>query len=76
MARDVRSHDVLVSGSGEDLPEAVARVLAASRLDGAPPGEPGWADAAGMRWATRTWGARSDPPLLLAHGIMSDGGVY
>ena len=29
-----------------------------------------------MRWATRTWGAPSDPPLLLAHGIMSDGGVY
>src|SRR5262245_329949 len=29
-----------------------------------------------MTWATRSWGGPQDPPLLLAHGIMSDGGVY
>ena len=29
-----------------------------------------------MRWSMRWWGNPTDPPLLLAHGIMSDAGVY
>ena len=76
MSWAARDHDVLVSATDEDLPEPVARVLAKSTIDAVPPGEPAVVDAAGMRWVLRSWGALTDPPLLLAHGIMSDGGVY
>jgi pimeloyl-ACP methyl ester carboxylesterase len=76
VGKTVRQHDVVVSATSEDLPGAVARVLAAATLEAAPPGEAGSVDAAGMGWAIRSWGDPSHPPLLLAHGIMSDGGVY
>lgn len=65
-----------MSAAGEELPEAVAGALAASTIDQVSPGEAATVDAAGMRWATRSWGDPADPPLLLAHGIMSDGGVF
>ena len=76
MGKTVRSHDVLISAAGEELPEAVAGVLSAATTDQVPSGEAATVDAAGMRWATRSWGSPADPPLLLAHGIMSDGGVF
>jgi pimeloyl-ACP methyl ester carboxylesterase len=76
VGKTVRPHDVLVSAAGEEMPDAVAHVLAASTIDDVPLGESAAVDAAGMRWATRSWGDPADPTLLVAHGIMSDGGVY
>ena len=76
MSKTVRSHDVLVNATSEELPAAVAAALSASRLEDAPPGETAIFEAAGMRWATRSWGNAEDPPLLAAHGIMSSGGVW
>jgi pimeloyl-ACP methyl ester carboxylesterase len=75
-ASTIRKHDVLIYATREHLPDAVGGVLAASTLDALPPGEARTVDAAGMRWSTRSWGAVTDPPLVLAHGIMSDGGVW
>lgn len=76
MGRTVRQHDVLVSATSDDLPEALARVLSASNRDEVAHGEAGTVDVAGMRWGIRSWGDPVAPPLLMAHGIMSDGGVY
>jgi len=76
VSKTVRSHDALVNATSEELPAAVAAALSASRLEEAPPGETATFEASGMRWATRAWGNRDDPPLLATHGIMSDGGVY
>ena len=76
MSIEARDFDVLVSGTREDLPAAVAAVIAASSLEAAPLGDTATLSAAGMTWATRSWGDPSSPTLLAAHGIMSDGGVY
>jgi pimeloyl-ACP methyl ester carboxylesterase len=76
MSIEVRNFDALVSATSEDLPPAVAATIAALTLNEAAPGEVATIDAAGMSWATRSWGDPQDPPLLAAHGIMSDGGVY
>jgi pimeloyl-ACP methyl ester carboxylesterase len=76
MSIEGRSFDVLISATSDDLPPAVATTVAASTLDEAPPGEISTVDAAGMTWSARSWGDPADPPLLAAHGIMSDGGVY
>jgi pimeloyl-ACP methyl ester carboxylesterase len=76
VSKTVRSHDVLVSATSEELPAGVAAALSASTLAEAPPGETATFEAAGMRWATRSWGDPENPTLLAAHGIMSDGGVY
>jgi 2-iminobutanoate/2-iminopropanoate deaminase len=76
VGKTVRQHDVLVSATSNDLPDAVARVLSAATLDGVPAGAVGTVDAAGMRWSIRSWGDPADPPVVVAHGIMSDGGVW
>jgi pimeloyl-ACP methyl ester carboxylesterase len=76
MSIEVRNFDALVSATSGDLPPAVAATIAALTLNEAAPGETTIVDAAGMTWATRSWGHPEDPPLLAAHGIMSDGGVY
>ena len=54
-----------------DLPPAVARALAK-------PSGPrlGSIDAGGHRWAFRAWGEENLPPLLLIHGVTSDGGTF
>jgi pimeloyl-ACP methyl ester carboxylesterase len=71
-----RKHDVLVSATAADLPAPVARALAATRLEDAPPGEHGMVDGAGTTWATRAWGDPGDPPLVLVHGVTSDAGTF
>ncbi|HEX6366263.1 MAG TPA: alpha/beta fold hydrolase, partial [Agromyces sp.] len=71
-----RQHDRLVSATWADLPDPVATLLAVVILAEAPDGESTTIDAAGMRWNARSWGNPQDPPLVAAHGIMSDGGVY
>jgi pimeloyl-ACP methyl ester carboxylesterase len=72
----VRQYDRVVSGSWQDLPGAVATILAAATLRDAPRPDLAITDAADMRWDSRSWGNPGDPALVLAHGIMSDGGVY
>jgi pimeloyl-ACP methyl ester carboxylesterase len=67
---------LFVTATAADLPPAVAHALAAERLAEAPPGEPGGVESGGLRWATRTWGAPGDPPLLLVHGVTSDAGTF
>jgi pimeloyl-ACP methyl ester carboxylesterase len=71
-----RQHDRLLSATWADLPEPVATLLAVVILAEAPGGERTTVDAAGMRWVAHAWGNPQDPPLVVAHGIMSDGGVY
>jgi pimeloyl-ACP methyl ester carboxylesterase len=76
MSVEVRQHDRVVSATLDDLPSAVAVVLGATSLDDAPPAEISAVDAVGMTWETRSWGSSADTALLMAHGIMSDSGVY
>lgn len=53
------------------LPEAVAEALA----DPGPP-QSGMVEAAGLHWATSSWGDPAEPPLLLIHGVTSDAGIW
>lgn len=61
----------LLTATSADLPGPVAAALAS-------PTEPTSAtvEAAGLRWWTRTWGVESAPPVLLVHGVTSDGGTF
>lgn len=54
-----------------DLPPAVASALVQ-------PGTPvlDTVNAADHAWATSSWGDPSHPPLLLVHGVTSDGGTW
>jgi len=54
-----------------DLPPAVAAALADPS-----PAEHGWVDAAGLRWATQSWGRPEDAPLLLIHGVTSNADTW
>ena len=76
MGMQRRQFDSVVSVTLDDLPSAVAAVLAIPLLREAPPGELVAVDAAGMHWQARTWGNSSDPTLVAGHGVMSDSGVY
>ncbi len=60
-----------LSATAADLPPAVAAALA----DPAP-GEDGWIGAGKTRWATRSWGDPSDPPVVLVHGVTSNAGIW
>jgi pimeloyl-ACP methyl ester carboxylesterase len=53
------------------LPAAIAAALA----DPAPPRRR-TVVAAGLRWATSTWGDPTSSPLLLLHGVTSDAGIW
>jgi pimeloyl-ACP methyl ester carboxylesterase len=33
-------------------------------------------DAGGVRWPTISWGEKTDPPLLLIHGVTSNAGIW
>lgn len=76
MAIDARKHTLLITATASDLPRAVARALAPTRLVDAPPGELGVVRVGGVEWATRTWGPPGGPPLLLVHGVTSDAGTF
>jgi pimeloyl-ACP methyl ester carboxylesterase len=76
MPFEQREHDVLVSATAADLPSEVARALAATRLEDSARGEPATIDVDGVAWASRAWGAPTDPPLLLVHGVTSDTGTF
>jgi pimeloyl-ACP methyl ester carboxylesterase len=53
------------------LPDPVKQALA-----NPPPGRRWWAEAAGYRWHGVEWGDPADPPILLVHGVTSDGGTF
>ena len=54
-----------------DLPPAVAAALANPAA-----AEHGWVDAAGLRWATQSWGRTGDRPVLLIHGVTSNADTW
>ena len=60
-----------LSATAADLPPAVAAALATPAA-----GERGEVDVGGTIWPTTSWGARADPPLLLVHGVTSNGGIW
>ena len=57
--------------TADDLPPAVAAALVA-------PAEPGRTtiEAAGIPFHVRSWGAESDPAVLLVHGVTASSGVW
>ncbi len=55
-----------VRATGNDLPAPVADALASPH-----PGDRRTVEAAGIPWATTWWGALTDAPLLLLHGVTS-----
>jgi pimeloyl-ACP methyl ester carboxylesterase len=68
---EVREHTLLIWATEADLPPAVATALRAPTS-----GEPGVVRDRGIPWATISWGALDDPPMLLVHGITSAAGVF
>lgn len=76
MAIEVDEHTHRVTATPADLPPAVARVLALTRLEDAPAGTAARTAADGIDWATRSWGSPADPPLVLVHGVTSDSATY
>lgn len=66
-ARPASEPRIRLTATAADLPPAVAAALAASVA-----GTPGSVDADGTRWATLSWGAVADPPVLLLHGVTSN----
>ena len=76
MGIEVADDTLLVTAGAADLPAAVARELAATRLADAPAGIDGHVQSGGLRWATRSWGSPGDPPLLLVHGVTSDAATF
>lgn len=70
-ARPGRERRERLTATPADLPPAVADALAAPAA-----GVPGWVDAGGARWATVSWGAADDPPILLAHGVTSNARIW
>ncbi|MEO8274136.1 MAG: alpha/beta hydrolase [Chloroflexota bacterium] len=60
-----------LTATSADLPADVAAALAAPGA-----GTPGWIEAGGIRWATMSWGAAGDPPILLLHGVTSNSAIW
>jgi pimeloyl-ACP methyl ester carboxylesterase len=60
-----------LTATAADLPASVAAALSAPTA-----GVPGWVEAHGTRWATMSWGAAEDPPVLLLHGVTSNAGIW
>jgi pimeloyl-ACP methyl ester carboxylesterase len=56
-----------------DLPPAVAERLAATSPE---PGEPATTTAAGIPFASIAWGAPTDRPLILIHGVTASSRVW
>ena len=54
-----------------DLPPTVAAALADPST-----AEHGRVDAAGLRWATQSWGRPEDRPVLLIHGVTSNADTW
>ncbi len=67
MGIEVAEHQRLISATAADLPEPVAAALAHPSS-----GRHGVIEAAGIRWATVSWGTESDPPVVLVHGVTSE----
>jgi pimeloyl-ACP methyl ester carboxylesterase len=55
-------------------PELLSAVVAA--LADPPPGEGGTVEAMGVEWSTSSWGEEGDPPLMLLHGVTSNGATW
>jgi pimeloyl-ACP methyl ester carboxylesterase len=70
-ARATRAGRERLTATTADLPPAVAAAL----TNPAAP-EHGWVDAAGLRWATQSWGRSGDPPVLLIHGVTSNADTW
>ncbi len=70
-ARPAREPRIRLTATASDLPPAVAAALATPVA-----GTPGWVEADGTRWATLSWGAVADPPVLLLHGVTSNVDIW
>ena len=60
-----------LSARASDLPAAVAAMLSDP-----PPGTARIVQADGYDWHSLEWGQRSDPPILLAHGVTSSSETF
>jgi pimeloyl-ACP methyl ester carboxylesterase len=60
-----------VHAGRDDLPAAVA-----AALDDPAAAEAGVVEAAGIRFATRSWGERAAAPLLLVHGVTASSRIW
>jgi pimeloyl-ACP methyl ester carboxylesterase len=60
-----------LTATAADLPPAVAAALSDPT-----PGERGAVDVDGTAWPTTSWGSPADPPVLLVHGVTSNGGIW
>ncbi|HET9853256.1 MAG TPA: alpha/beta hydrolase [Candidatus Limnocylindrales bacterium] len=69
-ARGPRLH-----AEASELPAPVAAALAATQTS-APAGEAGEVTVDGTTWPTTSWGTRTDPPVLLVHGVTSNAGIW
>lgn len=67
MGIEVADHHRLVTATAADLPPAVRRALA----DPSPPRTTRIV-AAGISWATISWGSEAHEPILLVHGVTSE----
>ena len=76
MGIEVAEHHRLVTATAADLPPAVARALAVTRLEDGTTAELGSVRADGIDWATRAWGSIADPSLILVHGVTSDSTTF
>jgi pimeloyl-ACP methyl ester carboxylesterase len=74
MARPTQ-HATHLRASTADLPSSVAAALAAPTA-----GQPGEVrvddDGSAVGWPTMTWGLPADAPLLLVHGVTSNGRIW
>lgn len=70
-AAPTRVRRVRLTATAADLPAAVAAALTEPRG-----GTPGWVEADDTRWATLSWGATGDPPILLLHGVTSNTAIW
>jgi pimeloyl-ACP methyl ester carboxylesterase len=60
-----------LSATAADLPPAVAAALASPTE-----GESGSVQVEGTAWPMTSWGAPSDPPVVLVHGVTSNAGIW
>jgi pimeloyl-ACP methyl ester carboxylesterase len=61
----------IIRATAADLPDEVAQALRH-------PAEPtdGRVEVGGTAWATLSWGAAGDPPLLMVHGVTSEASTF
>jgi pimeloyl-ACP methyl ester carboxylesterase len=71
VAIEVGQHTRRVTATAGELPPGVAAALAAPSA-----GDRRTVRAAGLEWGVLEWGDPPDPPLLLVHGVTSEGSIW